>query len=210
MAAQGPAAISIRGIATQMGMSAPFLYHYYQNRDELVTALIVDAYTTLTEMLEHADASCLSSDIADHALATLLAYREWATTHPTDFALVLGNPIPGYHAPLEITLPAARQSTLVFLKLAQTAWQQQRLSLPSEYENLPLDITPEFSEWCQQQGGEVAPPILSLILAADALIQGLLSLEIYGHTHYFLLSPAEFYRREMLAFLIRWDIAVKQ
>ncbi len=109
MAAQGPASISMRGIAAQMGMSAPFLYHYYQSRDELVTALIVDAYTLLAESLEQADASHSSQDLADRALAILLAHRKWAVTHPIDYALIFGNPIPGYRAPEQVTIPAARR-----------------------------------------------------------------------------------------------------
>ena len=38
-----------------------------------------------------------------------LAYREWAIAHPVDFQLIYGNPIPGYDAPAEITVPLARR-----------------------------------------------------------------------------------------------------
>lgn len=209
MDAQGTAAISMRGIAAQMGMSTPFLYHYYHNRDELVTALIVDAYTLLAESLEQADASCPSQDIADRTLAVLLAYREWAVTHPTDFALILGNPIPGYRAPEDIILPAARRGLLVMLHLARLAWQQQRLHIPSEYQDDSLDLTQEFTSWCQQQGYEFPIPVLFLVLTASAMIQGLISLEIYGHTQFFLRDPSLSYRSEMLALLRRWGMITR-
>lgn len=43
----GASAISIRGIAASMGMTAPAIYRYFPLRDDLITALIVDAYTSL-------------------------------------------------------------------------------------------------------------------------------------------------------------------
>ena len=206
MAEQGAASLSIRGIATKMGMSAPFLYHYYQNRDELVTALIVDAYTLQAEMLEQANTSCSSENIADHFLAIALAYREWAITHPTDFALLIGTPIPGYHAPEEVTLPAARRAMSLFLRLAQNAENQQRLRLPADYQEVPAELAPQFVEWYRQQGWKVSYPAMYMVLTANALIQGLLSLEIHGHTQYFFRNPADFYRSEILALLKRWSI----
>ena len=45
MAQQGTASLSLRGIAAEMGMSAPSLYNYYTSRDDLVTDLLVDSYT---------------------------------------------------------------------------------------------------------------------------------------------------------------------
>src|SRR5438034_2331794 len=85
MAEQGTGSLSLRGIAAEMGMSAPSLYNYYANRDELVTDLLVDSYTHQAEALEQASASGETQGAIECLLATLLAYRQWAVTHPTEF-----------------------------------------------------------------------------------------------------------------------------
>src|SRR6266436_8003050 len=73
MAQQGTASLSLRGIAASMGMSAPSLYNYYTNRDDLVTDLLVDSYTHQAETLEQASASCQTSETIACLLETLLA-----------------------------------------------------------------------------------------------------------------------------------------
>ena len=52
MAERGAAALSLREVARQMGMSSAAIYRYFANRDELVTALIVDAYADLAAALD--------------------------------------------------------------------------------------------------------------------------------------------------------------
>ena len=104
MAQQGTAAsLSLRGIAAEMGMSAPSLYNYYTNRDDLVTDLLIDSYTHQAETLEQASASCQAKETIACLLETVLAYRQWAVEHPTEFALIAGNPIPGYVHPFQGT-----------------------------------------------------------------------------------------------------------
>jgi AcrR family transcriptional regulator len=43
----GAPALSLRAIARELKITAPAIYNYFPRRDDLVTALIVDAYTSL-------------------------------------------------------------------------------------------------------------------------------------------------------------------
>jgi AcrR family transcriptional regulator len=106
MAAEGTAALSLRAIARDMEMTAPALYRYFPSREDLITALIVDAFNALADALEAADAAPTQQDYGSRLRAVLMAYRGWALEHPTDFQLIYGNPIPGYSAPRELTVPA--------------------------------------------------------------------------------------------------------
>ena len=45
----GGAALSLRAIAREMGMSSSALFRYFRNRDALLTALIIDSYSSLAE-----------------------------------------------------------------------------------------------------------------------------------------------------------------
>src|SRR5262245_85809 len=98
MAEHGTAGVSIRAIARAMGLSAPSLYHYFPNRDELITALISDAFNALADELEQVR-DRTAGTAAERLMAVVLAYRSWALAHPLDFQLIYGNPIPGYVAP---------------------------------------------------------------------------------------------------------------
>lgn len=198
MAKQGTAAsLSLRGIAAEMGMSAPSLYNYYANRDDLVTDLLVDSYTHQAETLEHASASCQKLDTISCLLETVLAYRQWAVEHPTEFALIAGSPIPGYVAPVEQTLPQARRSLKVMLDLFQRAWDEQLLPpQPDSPEITAATFNDDFFAWCREHGYELS--VVFLFLECYAFLQGVIALEVFGHLPFFLKDPIIFYRRAVL------------
>src|SRR5512137_75251 len=78
IAESGAASLSLRAIARELGITAPAIYNYYPSRDELVTALIVEAFTSLAEMQEDS-LTGLAEDRRAVRLSVLgLAYREWA------------------------------------------------------------------------------------------------------------------------------------
>lgn len=54
LAAEGAAKLSLRAVARELGMASSALYRYFPSRDELLTALIVDAYDSVGESAEAA------------------------------------------------------------------------------------------------------------------------------------------------------------
>jgi AcrR family transcriptional regulator len=92
MAQKGAAALSLRAIAREMGMTSPALYRYFASRDDLVTALIVDAYNSLADALEAARHGCPPTDHKQRLLEMGLAYRNWAISHAQDYTLIFGTP----------------------------------------------------------------------------------------------------------------------
>jgi AcrR family transcriptional regulator len=200
MAQQGTASLSLRGIAAEMGMSAPSLYNYYASRDELVTDLLVESWTNQAEVLEQASASCSPQETIPCLLATVLAYRQWAVEHPTEFALIAGSPIPGYVAPIEQTLPLGRRATKVFLDLLQRAWDEHLLRLQPGLPGLAVDaFNDEFMDWCHENG--YALPVINRFLELYAFIQGTIALEVFGHLPFFLNDPVAFYQTALLAWI---------
>src|SRR3954466_15757487 len=95
IATAGVSALSLNAIAKQMGMSGPALYRYFAGRDELITELIRDAYRSLADTFR----AVAGADVT--ALAHAL--REWALADPQRYFLVYGTPVPGYHAPDDVT-----------------------------------------------------------------------------------------------------------
>jgi AcrR family transcriptional regulator len=79
------------------------VYRYVASRDELLTLLLVDAYSELADAVDSArDAA--DAPWRDQLLAIARAVRRWAVDQPARWALMYGSPVPGYHAPRERTV----------------------------------------------------------------------------------------------------------
>ncbi|WP_205872969.1 TetR/AcrR family transcriptional regulator [Mycobacterium camsae] len=99
----GAAGLSLRAIARELGMVSSAVYRYVANRDELLTLLLVDAYSDLAEAVRQARDSTESDSWSEDVLGITHAVRAWAVAHPAHWALLYGSPVPGYHAPPERT-----------------------------------------------------------------------------------------------------------
>ncbi len=115
----GAATLSLRSIARELGITAPAIYNYFSDRDALVTALIVDAYTSLGESQQSAIDALPVADKGARLAALGLAYREWAITYPQRYLLIFGTPIPNYVAPVDVTMPAAACAIIPLINTLQ-------------------------------------------------------------------------------------------
>jgi AcrR family transcriptional regulator len=113
LAEAGPGALSLRGIAREMGMSSSALYRYFASSDDLITALCIDAYGAVADALTIARDTEPADDAIQQWWAIGHAYRRWSLDQPADFALIFDTPIPGYQAPPEATGPAAGRFSAV-------------------------------------------------------------------------------------------------
>jgi AcrR family transcriptional regulator len=112
LAAVGADALSLRAVARELGMVSSALYRYFPSKDDLLTALIIDAYNAVGEVAETAvraagPGHCVPPP-RGRWLATCRAIRAWALAHPHEYALIYGSPVPGYRAPDATIGPASR------------------------------------------------------------------------------------------------------
>src|SRR5207248_3208991 len=61
LAEHGSAALSLRAVAREVGMVSSAVYRYFPSRDELLTALIIDAYDAVGERAEAAERASRNS-----------------------------------------------------------------------------------------------------------------------------------------------------
>lgn len=109
--------LSLRAVARDMGMVSSALYRYFASRDDLLTALILDAYNALGEAAEAADAAVTGrSQLRARWLATARGIRGWALRTPAEYALLFGTPVPGYAAPAD-TITAAARTPVVLIRI---------------------------------------------------------------------------------------------
>jgi AcrR family transcriptional regulator len=114
---EGAAGLSLRAIARDLGMVSSAVYRYVASRDDLLTLLLVDAYSELADAVDRAGAA--GGPWRDQLLAMAHAARAWAIDQPARWALLYGSPVPGYHAPRERTVgPGTRVVGALFGAIA--------------------------------------------------------------------------------------------
>jgi AcrR family transcriptional regulator len=111
---EGAAGLSLRAIARDLGMVSSAVYRYVASRDELLTLLLVDAYSSLADAVDGARRAT-DGLWHDELRAMAHAARQWAVDRPASWALLYGSPVPGYHAPRERTVgPGTRVVGAIF------------------------------------------------------------------------------------------------
>ena len=130
LAEVGAAALSVRHVARELGMSSSGMYRYFASRDELLTALIIDAYDALGGAVEQAEAAVDRADLFGRWWAAASAVRTWARAHPQEYGLVYGSPVPGYAAPQDTVGPASRVP-LALATILRDAWSARAIDPPA-------------------------------------------------------------------------------
>lgn len=109
LALHGAAALSLRAVARDLGVVSSAVYRYVENRDELLTLLLIDGYNELGDEVDAAVDALPAGDFAGRFRALAKAVRAWAIREPASYALLFGSPVPGYQAPGErTTVPGTR------------------------------------------------------------------------------------------------------
>jgi AcrR family transcriptional regulator len=175
---QGASGLSLRQVAREMDQSSSALYRYFPTRDDLLTALILDAYNELGEEAERAEARVPRDEFRLRWYAACRAIRAWALAHPHDYALVFGTPIPGYRAPEETTVAASRVTTL----LARIVNDRCRGSGQPVDETDDADIG-RYLDVANLRSvmPDVPAGVIAASIAAWTQLFGFLSFELFGH-----------------------------
>lgn len=196
MAEEGTNGLSIRGIAKVLDVSPPALYHYFPSLDDLITALIVDGFNALADALEAAQALSTAPTPGGQLCHVLLAYRQWAVEHPVDFQLIYGNPIPGYVAPREVTVPAVVRTFVVIVGLIEQALQVGELQ-PPPYLNLPPTIEDHYQSMIAAGEYPISIMALHVAMLGWTRIHGSIMLELFNHLQANVGDAAAFYELQV-------------
>jgi AcrR family transcriptional regulator len=177
IAERGAPSLSLRAVARSLGITAPAIYNYYPRRDDLVTALVVEAFNSLGDALVLADQACNSSNFAERIAQAGYAYRQWALTYPQRYNLIFGTPIPGYHAPMEITQPAAARGLTVLIAILDQAHQAGMLNIA--YIEVSNSLLEQIKGWKVAVNSDAHPSAHALALVLWTRVHGVVSIELY-------------------------------
>jgi AcrR family transcriptional regulator len=215
LADAGPNALSLNGIARQMGITGPALYRYFADRDALLNELVVDAYGDLAAAVAVAvDAPrSLSAEARFRAFAD--AYRAWALSQPHRYRLLFDAPVPGFPAHSERLIAAAQHT------MASVVAILRELPWPAAFDAAAFDaaafdadrpvcvdsrLDSQVEGWAISRGmGGVPPVVLRRALLTWSRLHGLISLEIGGNFASMGIDAAELFAGEVRDLMPRDD-----
>lgn len=178
LAEHGAAALSLRAIARDLGMVSSGIYRYVASRDELLTRLIVDAYSSLAERVAQAHGQVGRSDLDGRWRAIGMALRRWALDNPHDFALIYGSPVPDYDAPPERTTGPGTAVLALLVELLADAAAAGRLAGSVGTEEADHVVGPLLDDE-MFAGLGLGPDALVSGLAAWTLLLGTVTSEVF-------------------------------
>jgi AcrR family transcriptional regulator len=180
LAEQGPGGLSLRAIARQMGTAPSALYRYFPSQSDLVTVLCSEAYDSLAAALAAARDAQAPDDHAGRWAAVCHAYRRWSLDHPSDFALIFGTPLPGYHAPSEVTAAAAGRAIGVAADVYAAAVQADAADPGRAQVPIGLQTGDLWPALAADNAAAGEPALAGIVLTAWASLLGYLVTEIFG------------------------------
>jgi len=191
----GAPALSLRAIARELTISAPAIYNYFPDRDALVTALIIDAYTSFGDSQLAARDAIAEGDVKGRMNAIGMAYRTWALTYPQRYQLIFGTPIPGYEAPMVEVLPSSARSLSALVSVIEQLRVTGKLKV-SSFPEVKDEYKFGFEIW-KTYGGNTDILSISVAMIIWSRVHGIVSLEIAGNMPPFGASGNDLYMYEM-------------
>jgi AcrR family transcriptional regulator len=180
LADEGSAALSLRAVAREVGMVSSAVYRYFPSRDDLLTALIVDAYDAVGAAAEAADPG-KRSGVPARWLAVTRAVRAWARANPQEYALIYGSPVPGYRAP-EATIDPATRVSAALLAIVRDGVESGEITSDDSIA-IPRTLRRDLAGIRALLADGVPDEVLARALFVWAEMFGAISLELFGHLH---------------------------
>lgn len=197
LAEEGAGALSLRAVARELGMVSSAVYRYFPSRDELLTALIVDAYDSVADAAETAEAAVARSDVLGRWMATSRAVRAWALANPHEYALIFGSPIPGYAAPQDTIDPAARIPALLLAVLSDSIGSGRPVAELGVA--LPRAVRRDLKAVRREAAPALDDVAMARAITAWTLLVGSISFELFGHLHNVIHDYGAHFDLQMLA-----------
>lgn len=180
LALHGAAALSLRAVARDLGVVSSAVYRYVENREELLTLLLIDAYNELGDEVDAAVAALPEADFAGRFRALGGAVRRWALREPARYGLLFGSPVPGYRAPAERTTGPGTRVIRALMDILDGAYRAGRLAAPDGRAAVAAPLAADLA--AIRTGMELAVP--DAVLARGALVWtslfGAISFEVFG------------------------------
>jgi AcrR family transcriptional regulator len=177
----GPAAVTLRAISREMGMTAPALYRYYDSLDALMEALSIALYDECTAHLEASIAEVTPDDIGHRLAISARAFRTWSIAHPAEFTLMFASTAKTDLASCPLQEAGWRFAS-VFLRLFVDLWLRAPFPVTPDEQLAPALVT-QFTAFVEKSGAPLPAGAVFAFTSCWIRLYGMVALEVFGHLY---------------------------
>jgi AcrR family transcriptional regulator len=175
--------LSLRAVATRMGMTAPALYRYVANYQELVDLVAFEIDKAATDGFAEAASRLPDDDPGGRLVVATVAFRRWAHANPREFSLVFANPIADGSC-IRRELLTAATSGHYMNDLLIDVWEKYGFDHPA-LDELDPAVAAAVADPVFPVKLERIPDddrgLLWVFVRAWAALYGVVTLEVFGH-----------------------------
>lgn len=183
LAKSGPESLSLREVARQMEMAPSALYRYFPSRNDLLTALIVEAFDSLADATSKAYHDVTAAELPSKIecfIEVCRAYRRWALTHRAEWALIFSSAIPDYNGTEQTTAASARVTTTLTQVLADAAAAGE-IDLDRIDAEMDDTMRHGLQMWAELDSLTLPSATLAACLWCYAMLHGAIALDLNEH-----------------------------
>ena len=197
---QGEEGLALRGVAREMGMTAPGLYRYFASREDLVEHVVADLYTELAEELEQACAAADPATPAEKLMAASRTFRAWAMGHRHEFGLLFGDPADDVIRDRTMqegpAHEAKRRFGAIFGALITELWLTQPFPIWPDDEFEPA-LREQLATCAQLFPVDLPLGVVHVFLSCWIRLYGMVCMEVFGHLQFALHDAEPMFESEL-------------
>ncbi|QBR92694.1 TetR/AcrR family transcriptional regulator [Nocardioides euryhalodurans] len=175
--------LSLRAIASRMGLTAPALYRYVGSYQELVDVVAYEIDKAATDEFREAAATQPEDDPLARLICASVAFRRWGLREKAEFSLVFANPVADSHCHRREVI-TAWTSGLYMHSLLLEVWQRTHYAHP-ELDELPPAVAEALRDPMFPVDVEDIPAdhrgLIWVFMQGWATLYGTVALEVFGH-----------------------------
>ena len=175
--------LSLRAVASRMGLTAPALYRYVANYQELVDLVAFEIDKAATEEFRAAAATQPDDDPMAQLICASVAFRRWALRDRAEFSMVFANPVADSHCARREVI-TAWTSGLYMHSLLLRVWQHTHYAHP-DLDDLHPAVAEALRDPLFPVDLEELPDghrgLIWVFMQGWATLYGTVALEVFGH-----------------------------
>lgn len=175
--------LSLRAVAARMGMTAPALYRYVANYQELIDLVAFELDKAATQEWRAEAERFPENDPAARLVVACCAFRRWALAKPAEFRLVFANPVATQET-VRRELLTISTSGKYFTDLLYRIWEIYDFPFPALDELDPVVREAVLDPLLPAKTEHIAPEdrgLLWVYMRSWSALYGVVTLESTGH-----------------------------
>jgi AcrR family transcriptional regulator len=179
----GDGELSLRAVASLMGLTAPALYRYVASYQDLVDLVAFEVDKAATETFRTAAVTLPEDDPAGRLICAAVAFRQWALRSPREFGLVFANPIADAGCVRRETATLSSSGHL-FTDYLYEVWVKYHYPYPT-LDELPPAVRESVVDPVIPAKAERIEPaergLMWVYMQGWTQLYGVVALEVFGH-----------------------------